>query len=373
MSRPKKTARYDGVRVAESPRKTRSIIFFVAINILSLICLVWALHGINFGLLWDEIEHLRWGWIAAGIAVNLFSYVIQAWRWRLVLAPVTPVPLRETLRAVFVGTYANEVLPLRSGEIIRCYLLARCRELPISVTLASALIERIFDGIWLVAAMIFTLRVSDLPGFIKDSGIFLAALLLVCAILLAVAMFWKEQALDAVLGARWLGWVHVLIKDLHLIGHSRFLYYAFFLSLPFLLLQVFPIYAVMHAYDGLNHLPVVAALTVAIMLRFNSVLPQAPGNVGTFPAAAIIGLRPFRRLVTSLPPVPRLVRRRAFETMAQNFSIILLAVLTIPLLVVGFIAVALTGMNIGDIHRGAKKSMSERSKPPQDRPHDRVA
>src|SRR5581483_3654307 len=130
VSEPKKPARYDGVRVGESPRKTRSIIFFIAINILSLICLVWALHGINFGLLWDEIEHLHWAWIAAGIAVNLFSYVVQAWRWRLVLAPVTPVPLRETLRAVFVGTYANEVLPLRSGEIIRCYLLARCRELP---------------------------------------------------------------------------------------------------------------------------------------------------------------------------------------------------------------------------------------------------
>ena len=40
------------------------------------------------------------------------------------------------------------------------------------------------------------------------------------------------------LNARWFGWVHVLIKDLHLIGHSRYLYYAFGLSLPFLILQI---------------------------------------------------------------------------------------------------------------------------------------
>ncbi len=280
--------------MAASPRKLRAIIFFVAVNLLSLLCLWWALHGIDLRTLWHEFAHLRWGWVAVAIASNLLSYVVQGWRWSFVLQPVKPVPVWQSVQAIYVGLYANEVLPLRSGEIIRCYLQARCAELPLSVTLASALIERIFDGIWLIVALEITVQRVRLPAVIRDGGLFLGALILVCGALLAVAMFWKEQTLDALVNAKWLGWAHVLIKDLHLIGHSRYLYYAFILSLPFLLLQVFPIYCVLHAYQGLERLPIIASLTLAVILRLNAVLPQAPGNIGTFQAATVLGLRLFR-------------------------------------------------------------------------------
>ena len=353
-----------------SPRKFRSVAFFVIVNLLSLVCLLWALHGLRFGRLWAEFWHLRWDWVGLAIASNLLSYVVQAWRWGLVLAPVTPVPIRESVRAVFVGVYANEVLPLRSGEIIRCYLLARCIEMPVSVSLASALIERIFDGVWLIIAMFITLQFVPLPALIRHSGVFLGILILVCAVGLAIAMYWREQTLDALVNVRWFGWVHVLIKDLHLIGHSRYLYYAFGASFLYIVLQVFPIYAVLHAYHGLEGVPAIAALTVSIMLRFNAVLPQAPGNVGTFPGAVILGLRPFRHFVT-VPSFPATSRWGPYEAMTRNFSVILLAVITLPLLIAGFIAVALTGMNIGDIHRSAHDSMKDRDAVPETTPPDR--
>ncbi len=56
---------------------------------------------------------------------------------------------RSTVQAIYIGLFANEVLPLRSGEVIRCYLLARWNELHVSVVLSSALIERLLDGAWL--------------------------------------------------------------------------------------------------------------------------------------------------------------------------------------------------------------------------------
>src|SRR5207253_7255301 len=144
--------------------------------------------------------------------------------------------------------------PLRAGEIIRCYLLSGWTDIPVSVTLASALIERIFDGIWLVVCLFVTVRFVHLPRRFIVGGIFLAALLVVCGILLAIAMFWKQQTLDALLNAKWFSWVHVLIADLHLIGHSRYLYYAFLASLPYLLIQIFPIYALIRAYHQLSSL-----------------------------------------------------------------------------------------------------------------------
>ena len=327
----------------------RSIGLFVAVNAISIVCLIWSLHGVNFHQLFLDIAHLDWWWVAVAASSNILQYVIQGWRWSLVLAPVAPVSIWQSTRAIYVGLYANEVLPLRSGEIIRCYLQARWSEIPLSVVLASALIERIFDGIWLIAALFFTLQMVQLPAIIRDGGYFLAGLIAVCAIFLGIAMYWREQTLDRLANARWLTWAHVLIKDLHLIGHSRYLYFAFIVSLPFLLIQLLPIYAVLQAFPSLKHLPLIASFAIMVILRLNSVLPQAPGNVGTFQWATIRGLLLFG------------VRKNV----AQRLSFILWGIVTLPMVVVGFIAVALTGLGIGQIHHHARSSMKERNKAPE--------
>ena len=347
--------------MAMSPRKIRSIAFFIAVNVLSIVCLLWVLLAVDYHRLWNEIAHLHWGWVSCAILTNLLSYVLQGWRWNLVLAPVAEIPIWQSVQAIYVGLFANEVLPLRSGEIIRCYLQSKWSEIPLSVTLASALIERIFDGIWLMVALLITIQRVHLPGFIRYAGLFLGVMILVCGALLAVAMYWREQALDALLNVRWFSWVHILIKDLHLIGHSRYLYYAFFASLPFFVLQIVPLYAVLRAYNGLSHFPLTASLTLAVILRLNAVLPQAPGNIGTFNAATVLVLRLFRNdAFVPQGPLPGRHRRVSpFEEMARGFSLILWAIITLPLLITGLIAVAFTGINLGDLHRGARSSMQD--------------
>lgn len=332
--------------------KFRSIALFVAINIISIVCLIWALHGVRFRQLFSDIANLDWRWASAAIVSNILIYVVQGWRWSLVLAPVTPVPVWQSVRAVYVGLYANEVLPLRSGEIIRCYLQARWSEIPVSVTLASALIERIFDGIWLIGALAVAIQVVQLPVIIRDAGLFLAILLLVCAILLGIAMFWREQTLDALVNAPGLGWAHILIKDLHLIGHSRYLYFAFLASLPCLLLQIMPVYGVLQAFRGLRDLPLAASFVITIILRLNSVIPQAPGNVGTFQWATIRGMLLFG----------------VARNVAQRFSFILWGIVTLPLVLVGFIAVGVTGLNMGQLQRDARTSMQSRDDIPEEMP-----
>src|ERR1700724_352631 len=108
--------------MAMSPRKVRSLALFIAVNVLSVVCLLWILLAVDFRRLWHEIAHLHWAWVSLAVFANLVSYVLQGWRWSLVLAPVTPVPMWRSVQAIYVGLFANEVLPLRCGEIIRCYL-----------------------------------------------------------------------------------------------------------------------------------------------------------------------------------------------------------------------------------------------------------
>ena len=321
--------------------KIRKRVFLIVTCALSLICLIWAVHGLNLRLLRSEIAHLDWRWVAIAMISDVLIYMWQGWRWVLVLAPVKRVSSMEAVRAIFVGLFANEVLPLRAGEIIRCYLLGRANDLPVSVTLASALIERIFDGIWLVACLFVTLRYVHLPKRLVVGGIILGVLILAVGILLAIAMYWRQQALDVLLNARWFGWIHVLIEDLHLIGHSRYLYYAFFTSIPVMLLQVVPIYAMMRAYNHLTAVSIGAAFTVMVVMRLGTVIPQGPGNLGVYNVFVVMGLRLFG----------------VDRNIAGRFSVVLLAAVTIPLLVAGFIALAITGGTIGNIHREARAGM----------------
>ena len=330
--------------------KYRSIALFVAVNLISVACLVWALHGFNLRRLFYQTAHLDWRWVSVAILSNILMYVVQAWRWSLVLAPVKAVPVWQSARAIYVGLYANEVLPLRSGEIIRCYLQALWSDIPISIALASALIERIFDGIWLIGALFFAIERVPLPRFIRTGGLSLAAVVLVTAILLAIAMFWKEQTLDALLNAPRFSWVHTLIQDLHLIGHSRYLYFAFLVSLPCMLLQMVPIYAVLRASQEVHKLPLMVSFALMLALRLNSVLPQAPGNVGTFQIVASRGM----------------MRFGVGREIAQDLSFIMWGIVTLPLVVVGFVAVALTGLKIGELHRHARTSMRDRDSVPED-------
>lgn len=333
--------------------RLRSRIFMLVTALISVACLVWALHGVSWSELWEEIRALDWRWVAVGVIAEVLTYVIQGWRWSLLLRPVAQVSTPLTSRAIFVGLFANEVLPLRAGELIRCFLLTRWSEIPISVTLASALIERIFDGLTLMVGVFFSFQYlkqfplshgqSRVMGIIADSSIALAVILVICAVLLAIAMYWREQTLDRFLDARVFGWAHVFIEDLHRIGHSRYLYLSALVSIPYLLIQIVPIFAVMQAY-GLDETSWKGAAALMVLLRLGSTAPQAPGNLGLFQVLSTLGLTLFG----------------VQAAMARRFTLILWGVVTLPLVLVGFIDVVVTGAKIGDMHREAQAEMRAR-------------
>jgi uncharacterized protein (TIRG00374 family) len=338
----------------ESPdSRARSRVFAIITIVLSLACLAWALHGVNWKELGEEIKELDWRWVALAALADILVYFIQAYRWYLILRPVGAATTWTSVRSIYVGLFANEVLPLRAGELIRCFLQARWSGIPSSVTLASALIERIFDGIILIIGLFFTLSyLRHYPlshgqaraiAILSDGSIFLSIVLLICGALLAVAMFWREQTLDALLNAKMFSWVHVFVEDLHRIGHSRYLYFSALASIPYLMMQIVPIYALMQAY-GLEEASWARAGALMVLLRLGSVVPQAPGNVGLFQVLSTLGLTLFG--------VP--------QAMARRFALILWGVVTLPLLFVGFIFLVATGAKMAEIHREAKAEMRAR-------------
>ncbi|MGD0515700.1 MAG: lysylphosphatidylglycerol synthase transmembrane domain-containing protein [Terriglobales bacterium] len=199
------------------PRSNRTSHIFTAITlVVSIACLAWALQGISWTELWEDVRELDWRWVSIAAVADVLIYVVQAWRWGLLLLPVAPVSPWASVGAIYVGLFANEVLPLHAGELIRCFLMARWTKIPISVTMASALIERIFDGMLLIIGLLLSLRyIRHFPlssghhraiGIITTGSIFLAILLFVCAALLAVASAHPDRSHLRDYASVWLRW-----------------------------------------------------------------------------------------------------------------------------------------------------------------------
>jgi uncharacterized membrane protein YbhN (UPF0104 family) len=301
------------------------------------------LKGADLHQIWEQVQHMRWHWITFAVVCDVALYLLHGWRWKLLLKPVQRVPYAQTVQAVYVGLFASDVLPFRPGELLRCFLLAKSARLPLSVSFASALIERIFDGVWLMICFFVALQMGKMPGLLLTGGYVIGALLFVGAIVLAYAMYAKKQSLGLVFGLSWPRWFDTLIEDLRLIGHSRYLYFSFLVSGAYLLAQFLPIWATVHAYQ--LDIPWTASFVMAVLLRLSSIVPQAPGNLGSFQWVTV-------HILNMLG---------IYGDHVKGFSLILWAVITIPLILAGLIAIAMEGINLTHLRREAASAAQKRN------------
>lgn len=308
---------------------------------ISIACLVWVYQGFDWKSEWPRLLQTDWRWVTLAVVFDWVVYFCQGFRWTAILSPLGDFSVWKSTQAIYIGLFANEVLPLRSGEVIRIYLQRRWTALPLSVVISSVLIERLMDGIWLIAAFALVSSQVELPGFLKAMSQGLLILLLILGGLIGLAMLYKKHAEDAAARSRWSRLLRPLVDGVHSMGRGRSFWRAFALSFWYLALQLVPLYALLRAYR--LDLSPWAALVLLVILRLGTVIPQAPGNVGSFQALIIAGLGLFGY-------------SRAEST---GFATLSFFVVTVPLWLGGFVALILTRMRLGDIHRAAHQSLDD--------------
>jgi len=155
------------------------------------------------------------------------------------------------------------------------------------------------------------------------------------AALFVYILFHKHHA-HSVLSSRAWGrkFVHVL-DQIHQMGNRRTLTEAFGITFLYWVLQILAVWALFRSYD--MDLSIWAASVVLIIKSIGTVIPSAPGNLGVFQSVVKMSLTLF-----NVEP-----------NVALELSVLMWAALTLPLLIVGFIAVLFTGRSIMEIHHHA--------------------
>ena len=122
------------------------------------------------------VEHLRNAHLvpllAAAVLATL-TYPLRLVRWRLLLrdADGGPLPAAPLWHAVAIGFMANNILPFRAGELVRLFAASRLAGARFSAALSSVAVERIFDGLTVVALLSLSLLASDLPPDVAVGGV----------------------------------------------------------------------------------------------------------------------------------------------------------------------------------------------------------
>ncbi len=309
----------------------------------SIAILLWTLRDADFARLLDDVEHLNPLWIATGALAMVGVFFVQGLRWKLILTPVAKLPWLAATRAVFVGLFASEVTPIRAGELVRCYLVHRWTQLPLSVAIASVVLERLFDGILMWVALRYTLSELNVPRLsLAADGLGVAVGIGV--LVLGAALFRPKLKHAEMPKDGWRRRWFILQEDLALIGHSWYLWAALAATAVSLLLQVVPVYVLYHEYDlGLGFGP---ALGLMMLIRVAAALPQAPASVGFFQGVT----REFLELGFAVP-----------ADKAARFSLLLWALIKLPVLVSGALATFITGAKISELTKAAGEAQKSSS------------
>lgn len=308
--------------------------FWLGIAI-SLFFLYIALRGLHLGDLVDALKQANYWWLLPGVAVYFLAVWVRAWRWHYLLRPIKPITTRRLFPITVIGYLGNNIFPARAGELLRTVVLKKEQGVSISASLATIIVERIFDGVTMLAFIFVNLselaRLTSSSGFVGNiqqlaiwgTAVFIAALL---AFLIA-AMFPERTLLildkvvrrifPAPLSEKILRVAGQFLGGLEALRSPQAIPMIFATSVIIWLLETLKYWFVMHAFPF-----TVSFFTLMLMngiVNLATTIPSAPGYVGTFDAPGIAVLTAYN--------VPR--------ALAAGYTLVLHAALWLPVTALG--------------------------------------
>jgi uncharacterized protein (TIRG00374 family) len=198
---------------------------------------------------------------------------------------------------------ANNLLPLRAGELVRSYTASRLATIRFTTVLSSIAVERIFDALIIAGLLTLALLSPDLPGSVTLGGVSVArlarvgglfgALALLAAIAVLAAPLAAERLVRAVLP--WPGVANRVVSIIEGIRQGlvvlrtpvRLLLVVFW-SLVLWLVNALAFYVGFAAFD----IPVsyVGALLMQGLIVLGISIPSTPGFFGPFEAVIVAAL-----------------------------------------------------------------------------------
>jgi hypothetical protein len=258
---------------------------------------IWlAFRGTDFNALGSSFRSADYLYLIPAVFLSLMVQLVRSYRWGVILEPLKKIDQWSLFSATSVGFMAISLLPVRMGEFVRPYLISRKSDLRLGATLATIVVERVFDMLTLMIMLLFVVWSSSkklivLPPWISRSAyIILGVTIPVFLMLIFVAI---KRDVSAKVIDRIIKLVHSFLDGLQILPDWRKSSYLALLSLITWFLIGLINYSLFKSFTSMAHLSLAAAYTVLLITALGITLPTAPGFVGNYHFFCMLGLALF--------------------------------------------------------------------------------
>ncbi|MBI4233944.1 MAG: flippase-like domain-containing protein [Chloroflexi bacterium] len=138
--------------------------------ILSLVFIGLFLYRVDLASMGQALRQANYLFVVPGILCYFLALWFRTVRWQYILRPLGYLSLRRLWPVMTVGYAANNLLPVRLGEVVRAYYLWERDKLSKTSTIATILLERLFDGLALLFLALVVSLFIPIAGLLKGIG-----------------------------------------------------------------------------------------------------------------------------------------------------------------------------------------------------------
>jgi uncharacterized protein (TIRG00374 family) len=301
---------------------------------ISLGFLFFAFRGQDLGEIRDALRAVNYAYLVPALALYFTGVWVRAVRWSVLLRPVVRLQARRCFPVVVVGYMANNVLPLRTGELVRAYVLGRRYGVRKTSALATIAVERLFDGLTMLGFILGAATVVSLTSELQSLAIvafILFAGLLIGLFILTLGGDLRDRLLQLVLGPlptpvadrveqmaeSFLGGLGVLRRksDLAIVAATSVLAWSLEASMYWMIARGF-------GGELAEAMGFAETMLTTGVANLATLIPSSPGYVGPFESGVVLVLNGALGLPRSL---------------ALSYAIVVHATLFFPITLLGIV------------------------------------
>jgi glycosyltransferase 2 family protein len=348
----------------------RSRLRAVLILLLTVGLLAYFLRNADMAGVWTETRRARGGLLVLAVGASALTYVMRAFRWQYLLAPIGHARFSTAFETTTIGFAASFLLPARAGEVLRPYLLARRERLSATACFATIILERLLDLVTVLLLFgLFVLLVDPasiagdpaLYGRVKVGGLTagaasLAGLVVFFALAghperLGRAALKVERVLPARLAQAVARFVETFAQGLAVMRQPRRLLVSLLLSFPLWMSIAAGIWLTSRAFH--MTFAYIGSFLVMMLLVVGVAVPT-PGAIGGFHTM-------YQLAVTTFFGVP--------TDRAVGAAIVLHAVSFVPVTLLGVLFMAREGLSLTRMREMAAEKTEGGEKKTDAEPH----
>ena len=272
--------------------------------VVGVVCVVYAVHGMDRQAVLRALHELAPATVGLYLLTLAVTHLFRTLRWEYLLRALgTSLPFKRLLPISSVGFMAILALPVRLGEFVRPYLVARERKVSMTTMVGAVAVERIVDGLLISIVFFVSYLASAGDVFSRElrAGAWLSLVgFTALTLFLVFAQIWTDRTIAVAQRLTLLHWLapvrarqlgdklRSLISGFRALSDRRNFSLFLLQSIVYWLLNGFGMWVLARQMD----LPISlgAAYTTMAFTGVVLSLPNSPGLVGQYHAAIKLAL-----------------------------------------------------------------------------------